>query len=129
MRTLGTSNWTGFASVQAFSTVFTERIYADYDSLPNAILYRNVDGFGWNRGLSVDLWLNGTKDCNAQQGRLGCVPDCTSARRRPRDTREFAPNWTSNVNVGHSGRNGDGISLPNRGANGRPFTMTEGRSR
>ena len=106
MRTLGTSNWTGFASVQAFSTVFTERIYADYDSLPNAILYRNVDGFGWNRGLSVDLWLNGTKGLQCSAGatwlrselyELGATPGLGKPV-------EFAPNWTSNVNVGHAGR-------------------------
>ena len=44
IRTLGTSSWTGTASVQAFGTLFTDRIYADYDSLPNSILYRNVEG-------------------------------------------------------------------------------------
>ena len=30
--------------VQAFGTLFTNRIEADYDILPNAILYRNIDG-------------------------------------------------------------------------------------
>ena len=46
-------------SARAFSTVFTDRIYADYDSLPNTILYRNIDGTGWSRGIGLDLqWMH-----------------------------------------------------------------------
>ena len=60
-RTLGTDRWTGSASLQAFGTLFTDRIYADYDSLPNAIVYRNIEGLGWNRGVSGDVWMNGSE--------------------------------------------------------------------
>ena len=105
VRTLGTSSWTGSASIRAFSTLFTDRIYADYDSLPNSILYRNVEGIGWNRGLSADLWLNRTSGWKCSAGatwlrselyELGVSPDLGTPV-------EFAPNWTTNVNVGHAG--------------------------
>lgn len=55
-RTFGGDRWSGQINVQAFSTLFTDRIYADYDSLDNAILYRNLEGVGWNRGVGVDWW-------------------------------------------------------------------------
>ena len=105
-RTLGNEHWTGSASIQAFSTLFTDRIYADYDTLPNAILYRNVEGVGWNRGVSGDLWFNGTGGWQFSGGatwlrselfELGMSSDVA-------DPVEFVPNWTTNVTMGRTGK-------------------------
>jgi outer membrane receptor for ferrienterochelin and colicins len=49
----GDDTYTATVSGHVFSTLFTDRIYADYDSLPNAIVYRNIDGVGWNRGFGA----------------------------------------------------------------------------
>jgi outer membrane receptor for ferrienterochelin and colicins len=55
-RTTGKGDWTAQMGVQFFSTLFTDRIYADYALQPNAIVYRNLDGVGWNRGVGTDVW-------------------------------------------------------------------------
>ena len=55
----GDDTYTATVSGHVFSTLFTDRIYADYDSLPNAIVYRNIDGIGWNRGFGGDALLTG----------------------------------------------------------------------
>ena len=106
VRTLGASSWTGSASIQAFSTLFTDRIYADYDSVPNAILYRNVDGIGWNRGVSADFWLNGTRGWQCAGGATWLRSELYEFGVAPSlgNPVEFAPNWTTNVKVGQTGR-------------------------
>ena len=65
--------------------VVHQPIEADYDSLPNAILYRNIDGLGWNRGVNADVWVNGVRVGN----RLGVTwlrSSCLNRARCP--TRE-----------------------------------------
>lgn len=98
-------------SARAFSTVFTDRIYADYDSLPNTILYRNIDGTGWSRGIGLDLqWMhsNGWQVLAGAtrqrsvivEGESAPWTDAGRAQARPL---EFAPDWTANLSVGHQG--------------------------
>ncbi|MGJ7033601.1 TonB-dependent receptor [Niabella hirudinis] len=41
----------------AFYTRFTNKIIADYDSNPNQILYRNLDGYAISRGISLNIDL------------------------------------------------------------------------
>ena len=97
-------------SARAFSTVFTDRIYADYDSLPNTILYRNIDGTGWSR-RHPGWTCNG---CRAAAGIWPGPPDYnpslwkesapwTDAGRAQARPLEFAPDWTANLSVGHQG--------------------------
>ncbi len=44
--------------VDAFATRFGNRIQPDYDSAPNLIIYRNLDGSAWTRGLSLGLTVD-----------------------------------------------------------------------
>ena len=104
-RTLGTERWTGSASVQAFGTLFTDRIYADYDSLPNAIFYRNIEGLGWNRGVSADVWMNGTSGWQASFGATWLRSELFESGSFQSESGpvEFAPSWTTNAKIGHTG--------------------------
>jgi outer membrane receptor for ferrienterochelin and colicins len=48
----------------AWYTYFTNRIIPDYDTDPNKIIYKNLDGFSVSRGLSANLsvdWQNKVK--------------------------------------------------------------------
>ena len=104
-KTVGTPQWTGSASVQAFGTLFTNRIEADYDSLPNAILYRNIDGLGWNRGINADVWVNGVRGWKSSLGVTWLRSELfeSGALSNAGEPVEFAPNWTTNMKVGRTG--------------------------
>jgi len=103
-RTLGTNRWTGSASLQAFGTLFTDRIYADYDSLPNAIVYRNIEGIGWNRGVSGDVWVNGSEGLQAALGATWLRSELyeSGSFSGAGDPVEFAPRWTTNLKLGQT---------------------------
>ncbi len=103
-RTLGGDRWTGSMSLQAHTTVFTDRIYADYDSLANAILYRTIEGLGWNRGLSADAWVNGTRGWQASLGASWMRSELFESGFATGEGEpvEFAPRWTTNANVGQT---------------------------
>lgn len=103
-RTLGNDRWTGSASLRAFGTLFTDRIYADFDSLPNAILYRNIEGLGWNRGASCDLWVNGSAGWQVALGATWLRSELfeSGSLSGEGDPVEFAPNWTTNLIFGQS---------------------------
>ena len=48
----------------AFYTYFTNRILPDYETDPNKIIYRNLDGFAVSKGVALNLdaaWENGLK--------------------------------------------------------------------
>jgi outer membrane receptor for ferrienterochelin and colicins len=48
----------------AFYTYFTNRILPDYETDPNKIIYRNLDGFAVSKGVALNLdaaWENGFK--------------------------------------------------------------------
>ena len=103
-RTLGSDRWTGSVSLQAFGTLFTDRIYADYDSLPNAIVYRNIEGLGWNRGISGDVWMNGSQGWQAALGATWLRSELfeSGSLSGEGDPVEFAPRWTTNLKLGQS---------------------------
>ena len=122
-RTLGTDRWTGSASLQAFGTLFTDRIYADYDSLPNAIVYRNIEGLGWNRGVSGDVWMNGSEGWQAALGATWLRSELfeSGSLSGEGDPVEFAPSWTTNLKVGQSRSTwGWNLTGPNRWPHGHP---------
>ena len=91
--------------MQAFGTLFTNRIEADYDSLPNAILYRNIDGLGWNRGINADVWVNGVRGWKSSLGVTWLRSELfeSGALSNAGEPVEFAPNWTTNMKVGRTG--------------------------
>jgi outer membrane receptor for ferrienterochelin and colicins len=97
-------------SAHAFTTVFTDRIYADFDSLPNAIVYRNIDGIVWNRGVGSDVVFRGFKGWSCTAGATllrsqlleqSSSPWTLDAWELAEDI-EFAPNFTSNLALGYT---------------------------
>ena len=98
-------------SARAFSTVFTDRIYADYDSLPNTILYRNIDGTGWSRGIGLDLqWMhsNGWRALAGATRQQSEIVDSqgapwSSTGQTAAQPLEFAPDWMANLSFGRQG--------------------------
>ena len=98
-------------SARAFSTVFTDRIYADYDSLPNTILYRNIDGTGWSRGIGLDLqWMHSAgwrvlAGATRQQSEIVDAEGApwSSTGQTAAQPLEFAPDWMANLSFGRQG--------------------------
>ena len=96
-------------SARAFGTFFTDRIYADYDSLPNSILYRNIAGSGWSRGWGLDLQWSGGSGLRALAGCTWQRSEILDSQNAPwspesRETArplEFSPNWTANLSLGY----------------------------
>ena len=124
-RTMGSDRWTGSVSLQAFGTLFTDRIYADYDSLPNAIVYRNIEGLGWNRGISGDVWMNGSQWWQAALGATWLRSELfeSGSLSGEGDPVEFAPRWTTNLKLGQSRSAWVGTSQPKPSA-AWPFPTT-----
>ena len=99
-------------SAHAFTTVFTDRIYADYDSLPNAIVYRNIDGVGWNRGVGMDVVFSGFNGWSSTLGAtllrsqlLEQSDESWSIKEwQMAEDIEFAPNFTANLGLGYRWR-------------------------
>ncbi len=107
--TTGDDTYTATVSGHVFSTLFTDRIYADYDSLPNAIVYRNIDGVGWNRGFGADAVLTGSRGWTCTLGATilrsqlleqSDDPWSMDAWQEAEDI-EFAPNVTANFGGGY----------------------------
>lgn len=104
--------WNGSASIYGFATLFTDRITADFDSIPGAILYRNIEGVGLTRGVGSDIWLAGL-GWNINLGATMLQSEVfESPASRVWETLQvagqvqpFAPSWTTNMAIG---RNGNG---------------------
>lgn len=114
-KTVGNDLWSGTWTLSAFGTLFTDRIYADFDSLPNAILYRNVEGLGWNRGVSSDFWMTTSNGWSVTAGmtwlRSELIENGMDAppgmwRLGEGTPIEFAPRWTGNCTLGRRTKNG-----------------------
>ena len=96
-------------SARAFGTFFTDRIYADYDSLPNSILYRNIEGSGWSRGVGLDLqYIGGSRwralaGCTWQRSEILETQGApwSIANRQTARPLEFSPNWMANLSLGY----------------------------
>lgn len=68
-------NYTGFAPLKwgflnvdasVFYNYFTNKIVPDYLSDPNKIIYKNIDGYAINRGVSLSLDFNFTNSLRVQ---------------------------------------------------------------
>lgn len=114
----GDDTYTATISGHVFSTLFTDRIYADYDSLPNAIVYRNIDGIGWNRGFGGDALLTGASGWSCSLGTTVLRSQLLEGSKNPwlneawrwAEDIEFAPNVTANFGGGYRWENG-GVNL------------------
>lgn len=108
----GDDTYSTTVSAHAFTTVFTDRIYADYDSLPNAIVYRNIDGVGWNRGVGMDVVFSGFNGWSSTLGAtllrsqlLEQSDESWSIKEwQMAEDVEFAPNFTANLGLGYRWR-------------------------
>lgn len=126
----GDDTFAATVSGHVFSTLFTDRIYADYDSLPNAIVYRNIDGVGWNRGVGVDALFNGSSGWSCTLGATllrsqlleeSDTPWSLASWKEAEDI-EFAPNFTTNFGGGYRWENvGFNFSGQHVGAMRLPF--------
>ena len=108
----GDDTYSTTVSAHAFTTVFTDRIYADFDSLPNAIVYRNIDGVGWNRGVGVDVVFSGFHGWSCTAGATLLRSQLLEQSDSPwsieewqmAEDIEFAPNFTANLGLGYRWR-------------------------
>ena len=107
----GNERWSASASIYGFATLFTDRIYADFDSIPDAILYRNIDGVGWSRGVGSDLWLTGlgwhvNLGATLLQSEIfeGQANGWVQALRGVAEEQPFAPSVTTTLAVGRDRR-------------------------
>lgn len=108
----GDDTYSATVSAHAFTTVFTDRIYADFDSLPNAIVYRNIDGVGWNRGVGMDVVFSGFHGWSCTAGATLLRSQLLEQSDSPwsidewqmAEDIEFAPNLTANLGLGYRWR-------------------------
>lgn len=106
---IGNDAYTASLSGHLFSTVFQDRIYADYDSLPNAIVYRNIEGYGWNRGVGLDALVSGSAGWTCTAGvtflRSQLLEQTENSwlqgEWKLAEDIEFAPNFTANFGVNY----------------------------
>ena len=109
----GDDTFAATVSAHVFSTLFTDRIYADFDSLPNAIVYRNIDGVGWNRGGGADVVLRGSSGWSCTLGATALRSQLLEQSDNPwsmeawkgAEDIEFAPNITANFGGGYRWEN------------------------
>ena len=116
-KTFGNEHWTGSASLYGFATLFTDRIYADYDSLPDAIVYRNIEGVGLTRGVGSDVGLYGkgwsfNAGATLLKSEVFERPDAGvwATLQAQAQAQPFAPSWTTTWALGRT-HNGWGWNL------------------
>ncbi len=107
----GNERWTASASIYGFATLFTDRIYADFDSIPGAILYRNIEGVGLSRGVGSDVWLTGlgwriNLGATLLRSEIfeGPSNGWVDALRGAGEVQPFAPSVTTSLAVGRDGK-------------------------
>lgn len=102
--TVGGERWFADIDLHAFATQFTNRLLADYNAEPNAIIYRNMPGVGWTRGIGVDVSTSGATGWKATVGATWMRAEVEDDNGDgdavgPREI-EFAPRWTVNGDCG-----------------------------
>ena len=119
-RTLGNEHWTGSASIQAFSTLFTDRIYADYDTCRTPFCIAMWKGWGEPRGQWRPVVLRHRRLALLRRRhmaalgvvRVGNVVGCGRSRRICAQLDHQCDDGAHRENVGVERR------CPNGGANG-----------
>lgn len=62
------NKWKIETDVSVFYTYFSNRIAANYDEDPNAIIYRNLKGYAESKGFGVDVKLDYNRQISFQTG-------------------------------------------------------------
>jgi outer membrane receptor for ferrienterochelin and colicins len=62
------NKWKIETDVSVFYTYFSNRIAANYDEDPNAIIYRNLKGYAESKGFGVDVKLDYNRQLSFQTG-------------------------------------------------------------
>jgi len=87
----------------AFYSYFTNKIIGDYDTDPNKILYRNLDGHALSQGLSLNLSMTCSIPLHVMIGatymdvyQVNLDP---ASGRMVRSNQLFAPKWSGNYAI------------------------------
>jgi outer membrane receptor for ferrienterochelin and colicins len=91
--------------VSGFYTYFSNKIIADYDTDPNLILYKNLDGFAVSRGVSIQTDINWANKWKIMLG--STLMDVFSRELNEEQKMEtvdilFAPDFTINYAVSYT---------------------------
>lgn len=87
--------------VTAFYTHFNNRITPDYETNPQQIIYRNLNGFAVSKGISANVDLNTASGFMASVGATFMENTITEtgATRRPLLTERFQGVWSASLPV------------------------------
>lgn len=85
----------GSADISVFHTFFTNRVFADFLSNPNQILYKNIEGSGVSQGLNVNLELDYNNKLKVYAGvtLMDVFVKENNERIRPILTEQFSATW------------------------------------
>ncbi len=98
--TFGGSRGVGEMDAHAFWTQFTDQLFADYNAVPDVVLYRNIPGRGRTRGLGAEA--SGTWPGGLKLTLGGTWMRADIEEEGTRRTIEFAPRWMANADVAKS---------------------------
>ncbi|MGB1075287.1 MAG: TonB-dependent receptor plug domain-containing protein [Flavobacteriales bacterium] len=99
--TLGTENRVSNWTWSLFATQFKNRLYADFNSEPNAIVYRNLPGLGRTRGMGLDGHGTLASGWSWTLGGTWMRSEIQKDESNEVHPLEFAPRWTGNADVSH----------------------------
>ncbi len=93
-------SWKLESDVNVFYTYFTNRIIADYETDPNKIIYKNLNGFAESKGISVDVKLFYKKTFSFQSGFTFMNVTITENGQKMQQilTEKVSGNWTLSYN-------------------------------
>lgn len=93
-------DWKIESDLNVFYTYFTNRIVADYETDPNKIIYKNLNGFSESKGISADIRLFYRKAFSMQTGFTLMDVSITEEGERSRQilTERISGNWTLTYN-------------------------------
>lgn len=99
------SSWFGGLEVTAFYTYFSNKIVADYDSNPDAIIYDNLQGYAVSSGVSMNAditFTTGTKFTFGASYMEVYRMDRDSMNRYEKNVQLFAPRWSATGTLSHT---------------------------
>jgi outer membrane receptor for ferrienterochelin and colicins len=99
------SSWFGGVELTAFYTYFANKIIADYDTDPDAIIYDNLQGYAVSSGISMNADVTFTTGTKFTFGAsymdvYRMVRD--SLNRYEKNVQVFAPRWSAAGTLSHT---------------------------
>lgn len=88
----------------AFLTRFGNRILPDYDSDPDLIIYRNLNGYGLSRGISLNLEGRSGSHWRAMTGATWMLSDVFEGDAR--EQQFLAPRWSGTFMLAYERKGG-----------------------